>query len=144
MYHRHLFVIHASLSRSRPEQFEMPIVSSWHEGSETTKEAKAYNKRTPGLFKVEFEVKAIYALCSKLYVFGNPVYGRLAPDCCCSEQGNPHTFGCGYIGLQPSVKRARNMFAFCPGVFVCSGVRCAHILTSLFLGQDVFEHRERA
>jgi hypothetical protein len=35
--------------------------------NETTKELKAYNKRTPGLFKVEFEGNAIYALCSKLY-----------------------------------------------------------------------------
>ena len=35
--------------------------------NETTKELKAYNKRTPGLFKVEFEGKSIYALCSKLY-----------------------------------------------------------------------------
>jgi hypothetical protein len=34
---------------------------------ETTKELKAYNKRTPGLFKVEFEGNSIYALCSKLY-----------------------------------------------------------------------------
>ena len=28
---------------------------------------KAYNKRTPGLFKVEFEGKSMYAMCSKLY-----------------------------------------------------------------------------
>ena len=35
--------------------------------NETTKELKAFNKRTPGLFKVEFEGKSIYALCSKLY-----------------------------------------------------------------------------
>jgi hypothetical protein len=35
--------------------------------NETTKELKAYNKRTPGLFKVEFEGTSIYALCSKLY-----------------------------------------------------------------------------
>jgi hypothetical protein len=35
--------------------------------NETTKELKAYNKRTPGLFKVEFEGKTMYALCSKLY-----------------------------------------------------------------------------
>ena len=35
--------------------------------NETTKELKQYNKRTPGLFKVEFEGKSIYALCSKLY-----------------------------------------------------------------------------
>jgi hypothetical protein len=34
---------------------------------ETTKELKAFNKRTPGLFKVEYEGKSIYALCSKLY-----------------------------------------------------------------------------
>jgi hypothetical protein len=34
---------------------------------ETTKELKAYNKRTPGLFKVEFEGKSMYAMCSKLY-----------------------------------------------------------------------------
>lgn len=34
---------------------------------ETTKELKAYNKRTPGLFKVEFTGKSIYAMCSKLY-----------------------------------------------------------------------------
>jgi hypothetical protein len=34
---------------------------------ETTKESKAFNKRTPGLFKVEFEGNSIYALCSKLY-----------------------------------------------------------------------------
>ena len=37
---------------------------------------------------------------------------------------------------EPSVKRARNMIAFCLGVFVCFGVRCAHILTSLFIVQD--------
>ena len=35
--------------------------------NETTKELKAYNKRTPGLFKVEFEGNTMYALCSKLY-----------------------------------------------------------------------------
>jgi hypothetical protein len=35
--------------------------------NETTKELKAYNKRTPGLFKVEFEGNSMYALCSKLY-----------------------------------------------------------------------------
>jgi hypothetical protein len=35
--------------------------------NETTKELKSYNKRTPGLFKVEFEGHSIYALCSKLY-----------------------------------------------------------------------------
>ncbi len=35
--------------------------------NETTKELKTYNKRTPGLFKEEFEGNAIYALCSKLY-----------------------------------------------------------------------------
>ena len=34
---------------------------------ETTSELKAFNRRTPGLFKVEFEGKSIYALCSKLY-----------------------------------------------------------------------------
>jgi hypothetical protein len=34
---------------------------------ETTKESKAYNKRTPGLFKVEFEGNSMYALNSKLY-----------------------------------------------------------------------------
>ena len=27
---------------------------------ETTKEAKAYNKRTPGLFKVEFEARPMF------------------------------------------------------------------------------------
>ena len=35
--------------------------------NETTKESKAFDKRTPGLFKVEFEGNSIYALCSKLY-----------------------------------------------------------------------------
>jgi hypothetical protein len=35
--------------------------------NERTKELKAYNKRTPGLFKVEFEGNTMYALCSKLY-----------------------------------------------------------------------------
>jgi hypothetical protein len=35
--------------------------------NETTKELKAYNKRTPGLFKVEFEGNSKYVLCSKLY-----------------------------------------------------------------------------
>ena len=35
--------------------------------NETTKELKAYNKRTPGLFKVEFEGNTMYVLCSKLY-----------------------------------------------------------------------------
>jgi hypothetical protein len=36
--------------------------------NETTKELKSYNKRTPGLFKVEFEGHAIYVLCSRLYL----------------------------------------------------------------------------
>jgi hypothetical protein len=35
--------------------------------NETTPESKAFDKRTPGLFKVEFEGKSTYALCSKLY-----------------------------------------------------------------------------
>jgi hypothetical protein len=35
--------------------------------NETTPETKAYDKRTPGLFKVEIEGNSIYALCSKLY-----------------------------------------------------------------------------
>jgi hypothetical protein len=35
--------------------------------NETAKELKAYNKRTPGLFNVEFEGNSIHALCSKLY-----------------------------------------------------------------------------
>ncbi len=34
---------------------------------EMDKELKEYNKRTPGLFKVEFEGNSIYDLCSKLY-----------------------------------------------------------------------------
>ncbi len=50
-----------------------------------------------------------------VYVFGNPVYGkRPSPSCSCSVQGYPHTFGCGYTGLQLSVKRARNA-CFLPG-----------------------------
>ena len=35
--------------------------------NETTKKLKTHNKRTPGLFKVEFQGNSIYALCSKLY-----------------------------------------------------------------------------
>ena len=35
--------------------------------NETTKELKTHNKRTPGLFKVEFEGNDIYVLCSKLF-----------------------------------------------------------------------------
>jgi hypothetical protein len=34
---------------------------------ETTKEFKTYNKRTPGLFKVEFEGNTMYTLNNKLY-----------------------------------------------------------------------------
>jgi hypothetical protein len=44
--------------------------------NETTKELKAYNKRTPGLFKVEFEGNSIYALCSKLYFVEGDEYNK--------------------------------------------------------------------
>jgi hypothetical protein len=46
--------------------------------------------------------------------------------CSCIERGWPHTFGCGYTGEQSSAKRARNMLAFCPGVFalVCVARAC--------------------
>jgi hypothetical protein len=43
---------------------------------ERTPESKAYNKRTPGLFKVEFEGNAIYALCSKLYFVEGDNYNK--------------------------------------------------------------------
>jgi hypothetical protein len=43
---------------------------------ETTKELKAYNKRTPGLFKVEFEGKSMYAMCSKLYFVEGENYNK--------------------------------------------------------------------
>jgi hypothetical protein len=44
--------------------------------NETTKELKAYNKRTPGLFKVEFEGKSMYAMCSKLYFVEGENYNK--------------------------------------------------------------------
>lgn len=44
--------------------------------NETTKESKAYDKRTPGLFKVEFEGNSIYALCSKLYFVEGEEYNK--------------------------------------------------------------------
>ena len=44
--------------------------------NEETKELKAYNKRTPGLFKVEFEGNSIYALCSKLYFVEGEEYNK--------------------------------------------------------------------
>ena len=48
---------------------------NWFPNEETDK-LKAYNKRTPGLFKVEFEVNAIYALCSKLYFVEGENYDK--------------------------------------------------------------------
>jgi len=44
--------------------------------NETTKELKAYNKRTPGLFKVEFEGKSMYTMCSKLYFVEGENYNK--------------------------------------------------------------------
>ncbi len=42
------------------------------------------------------------------------------------------------VTLECSVPwNAPGMIAFCPDVFAWSGLRCAHILTSLFLGQNV-------
>jgi hypothetical protein len=43
---------------------------------ETTKESKAYNKRTPGLFKVEFEGNSMYVLNSKLYFVEGDNYNK--------------------------------------------------------------------
>lgn len=48
---------------------------NWFPNEETDK-LKAYNKRTPGLFKVEFEGNAIYALCSKLYFVEGENYDK--------------------------------------------------------------------
>ena len=47
--------------------------------NETTKKLKTHNKRTPGLFKVEFQGNSIYALCSKLYF----VEGENKNKCSC-------------------------------------------------------------
>ena len=86
--------------------------------------------------------------------FGNPVYGkRPAPGCSCIGQ---HYFGCGYngpyvynallastgspaFGTVQEPKRAKYA-CFLPGrvcMLWCSLRSCAHLLTSLFIVQNV-------
>jgi hypothetical protein len=94
-------------------------------------------------------------------MYGNPAwYGkRPAPGCSCSEQGYPHTFGCGYTGstaafspvtsspafgsepMMPPLKRHKYVACFCPGVFAYFLAHCFCILMRASFGQNVFEHR---
>ena len=83
---------------------------------------------------------------------------RPASDCACMD--GHHVFGCGYtqhvtnarfidisapsfgsgppLPWPPVTKRVKYVAAcFCPGVFVCFGVCCEHILTCAFCEQDV-------